>query len=163
MVLNADQMKLESIWELLRGAAAAAGPNTNLYAEIIEVINDMKHDSASHCLTAFKAWIMVSCLANRDITTPGTNSIMNNFMVNLKRFYALEYVLVPTRKAADAALFQCEKRYNWDMLLRSRDKPKGLCPVVENKSMLRNKSNDRAAMVFEVNANGKGLKQICYM
>ena len=86
---------------------------------------------------------------------------MNNFMVNLKRFYALEYVLVPTKKAADAALFQCEKRYNWDMLHRSREKPKGICPVVENKSMLRNKSNDRAAMVFEVNANGKCVITEC--
>ena len=45
MILNADQIKVMVVWELLRGAASVAGPNTDCYAEIIEVINDMKTDS----------------------------------------------------------------------------------------------------------------------
>ena len=155
MVLNADQMKIESIWELLRGAAAAAGPNTNLYSEIIEVINEMKDGSARHTLTAYKAWIMVSCLANRDIQMPGTNAILINFMVNLKRLYALDYILVPVTKVTDAALFQAEKRFHWNMLARSRENPCQIKPAIENKSIFSNKCNQNSAMIFEINANGK--------
>ena len=66
MVLNVDAIKLESVWEHLRAAATAAGPNTNLYTEIIESINDMKSDAEMRTLTAHKAWIMVSCLCARE-------------------------------------------------------------------------------------------------
>ena len=155
MILNAEQMKIEAIWELLKGAAAAAGPNTTLYGEIVEVINDMKEGAAKHSLTAYQAWVMVSSVANRDIQMPGTNLIMLNFMVNLKRFYALDYILVPTEKSEDALLIQSEKRFNWNMLAKSRAEPGKVNPAVENRSTLLNKSNDHAALIFEINANGK--------
>ena len=106
MLLNAEAIKLESVWELLRAAAAAAGPNTNLYHEIIETINVMKSDAVRHALHAFKAWLLVSYLVNKDTHMPGTNSIMINFMLNLHRQRLLEYVLVPTEKEDDAQLFQ---------------------------------------------------------
>ena len=85
ILLNGDKLKIESIWELLRPAATAAGPNTNLYAEIIETINTMKTDSAKRNLTAYKAWIMVSCLASREEGYRGVSTIMTNFMVNMHR------------------------------------------------------------------------------
>ena len=59
ILLNAEELRIESIWELLRGAAAAAGPNSTLYAEIIEVINDMKDGAAKHTLSAYQTWLMV--------------------------------------------------------------------------------------------------------
>ena len=154
MILNADQMKIEVIWEMLRGAASAAGPNTTCYTEIIEVINDMKNESAQRMLTAHKAWVMVSCLANRDLNARATTNIMTEFMNNLKRMQATQYVLVPERKEDESQLFQAENKFNWNMLTRSRLNPNPIDPGVENVSMLTAKSNDRSELVFEINSQG---------
>lgn len=155
VLLNAEELRIESIWELLRGAAAAAGPNSTLYGEIIEVINDMKDGAAKHTLTAYQTWIMISCLANRDLHQPGTNLVMINFMVNLKRLQALDYVLVPTQKEKEALLFQRENRFDWNMLAKSQAKSSKNDFLMENKSILTNKSRDNSILIFEINANGK--------
>ena len=84
----------------------------------------------------------------------GSNAIMVNFMINLKRVLALDYLLVPTEKEKDELLFQGEKRFNWNMLERSRLNPPRLDPGVENTSLLEYRSNDNAIFIFEVNAQG---------
>ena len=159
MVLNADQIKIESVLEMLRGAASAAGPNTTLYAEILEVINDMKFDAMQKSLTAFKAWRMVAGLANNRAHLPGVNSTMTSFMINLKRIGALSYMLVPSDKEDEGLLFQNEKRFNWNMLARSRASMEQITlnPGAENNSMLTKTACDGSIFIFEVNMQGKSL------
>ena len=122
----------------------------------------MKDGAAKHTLSAYQAWIMVSCLANRDLRLPGTNLVMINFMVNLKRLHALDYTLVPTQKEKDALLFQGEKRFDWNMLAKNRAKSSKNDFLMENKSILTNKSSDHSIMIFEINANGKGHSDWSY-
>ena len=80
---------------------------------------------------------------------------MINFMVNLKRLHALDYMLVPTQKEKEALLFQGEKMFDWNMLAKSRAKSSKNDFLMENKSILTNKSSDHSIMIFEINANGK--------
>ena len=119
MLLNADSIKIEAIWELLRPAATAAGPNTNLFAEIVETINRMKEEASKCNLKAYEAWVMVVALCTREQGSAGVNTLQSNFMINLKRTGFLDYLLVPTEHNDDQ-LFQCEIPFDWDMLITKR-------------------------------------------
>ena len=152
MMLNADSMKIEAIWELLRPAATAAGPNTNLFAEIVETINSMKLDAARGHLTAYKAWAMVLGLCTRENGCLGVNTLQSSFMVNLKRIGFLDYLLVPSQHQEDAELFQCENKFDWDMLLTTKSKMAK--STQENKSTFLKKSMDHSEHIFEVNSKG---------
>ena len=159
IVLNAADFKIEVIWEMLRAAAAAAGPNTNLYAEIIETINDLKQYSSQRVLTAHTAWMMVSGLSTRTHGQQGTNPVMINFMTNMKRVNMTDYLLVPEiTEEQDALLFQGEKRFYFNRLSRSRSSKCVINPGIENKSSLLHKCNDRMALLMEINSKGKSDK-----
>ena len=67
----------------------------------------------------------------------------------------LDYYLVPTNTEPDDLLFQSEKRFNWNMLSRSRANPCPINPGVENESAFRKASNDRSEVLMEVNSKGK--------
>ena len=155
MLLNADAIKIESVWELMRPAATAAGPNTNLYAEIVEVINSMKVDAAKRNLTAYKAWLLVAGLCTREHGCSGINTLQSNFMLNLKRIGMLNYMLVPTEHQHGDMLFQAEEHFDWDLLTKSRNKTSSLFPCIENKTTFLKKSQDRTEHIFEINSKGK--------
>ena len=156
IVLNATEFKIDTVWEMMRAAAAAAGPNTNLYAEIIETINDLKHYSARRMLTAHTAWMMVSGLSTRTHGQQGANTLMTNFMVNLKRVGGTDYLLIPTStEESDDRLFQGEKRFHWTQLSRSRASICTINPGIENVSSLHHKCNDRMVLLMEIYSKGK--------
>ena len=158
MLLNADSIKFEAILELLRPAATAAGPNTNLYAEIVETINSMKNDSANCNLTAYKAWVMVVSLCTREQGSAGVNTLQSNFMMSLKRIGFLDYLVIPNENQNDAQLFQCENQFNWDTLATNRARISGSSAKPVNESIFLKKSMDRTEHIFEINSKGNKIK-----
>ena len=155
MVLNVDALKIESIWELLRAAASAAGLNSYLYDEIIETINAMKKASEWRSLTVYQAWTMVVGLCNRQqVVSP----VLTGFMTSLKKIRAIDYLLVPTVRVSDDLLFQAESRFNWDQLLRSRAIENRIDNGIENATHFLKHCNDNAEFMFEINTNGKSSK-----
>ena len=88
VVLSADKMQYHLIIESLRAAATAAGPNTMIYQEIIDVINSLKKIAQDLELTAEKVWKLVTSITTKQRCS---NQCLKEFMLNLKKLGVLNY------------------------------------------------------------------------
>ena len=155
MVLEANQMRLEKIIGFLRAAAVATGPNTMMYSEIVNVINDLKDQSTRLRLNAYQAWFMVS-----QITTKmrSSNQMLKEFMLNLKTIDVLQYLIVPEERELNTEkLIQAEQLLNFDKILEVKEQTfKNNQEFKDSqKSYFNFLSQEKTIHVFEINLNGK--------
>ena len=154
-VFEADKMKYHLTIEKLRSAATAAGPNTMMYQEIMDVINSIKIEAGKVELTAEKVWKLVTGINTRARTN---NQCLKEFMLNLKKLGALDYLIPITEKDRSTKdLFQGEIMINYDEYQINIDMKFHRDSEFKSKqkSMLLLDSKEKTIYVFEFNLNGK--------
>ena len=153
MVLGLENLKLRIIIEKLKAAATAAGPNTMCYQEIIQTINDLKQAAAECKLTAKLAWKLVTSITTKQ---RNTNQCMKEFVMNLQRLGALDYLLeFEEHETSTKNLFQGEILVDWDMFLDNSSKMSKLEKERRQKSLFMMVSYEKTINVFEFNLNGE--------
>ena len=155
IVFGAEKMKYHLIIETLKAAAAAAGPNTMIYQEIMDVINTIKIAAAKVELTADRMWKLVTSINTRIRTD---NQCLKEFMLNLKKLGVLDYLIpITEHERSTKGLYQGEVFINYDEYLTNIDVkfPKAGDFKDKQKSFLTLDSKEKTIYVFEINLNGK--------
>ena len=154
-VMEAEKMKYHLIIEKLRAAATAAGPNTMMYQEIMDVINSTKISAAKVELNAENIWKLVTSINTRQRTN---NQCLKEFMLNLKKIGALDYLIpITEHEKSPKSLFQGEVMINYDEYLINIDGKFHRDTEFKSaqKSVLLLDSKEKTIYVFEINLNGK--------
>ena len=154
IVFGAEKMKYHLIIETLKAAASAAGPNTMIYQEIMDVINSMKIAAAKLELTADGVWKLVTSI-NTKVRTD--NQCLKEFMLNLKKLGVLDYLIpITEHERSTKGLFQGEVFINYDQYLSNIENkfPKASAFKDKQKSFLLLDSKEKTIYVFEINLNG---------
>ena len=155
LVFNADNIRFEKIVVYLRAAATAAGTNSFMYTEIINVINDLKNLAVKLELKAYTVWFMISQIS---VKMRSTNQVLREFMINLKILKILNYLVVPEEKENSTLhLIQGERVLAFERIQTEKEAKFKTTQIFKDRqrSFINLASQEKTIHVFEINLNGK--------